>query len=205
MKTIELAEYGPVIPVIVINHIDEAVPIAEALIAGGIRVLEVTLRTECALKAIEAISRNVPQAIVGAGTLRTRADATNAKLAGSQFAVSPGYTSEMGAICREINLPLLPGVSTGSEVMMANNEGYQFLKLFPAVAVGGISLLKGFSGPFADIKFCPTGGITVDTARDFLSLPNVPVCGGTWLTPKALVEAKKWAEITKLAKEASSL
>ena len=134
MKTIELAEYGPVIPVIVINHIDEAVPIAEALIAGGIRVLEVTLRTECALKAIEAISRNVPQAIVGAGTLRTRADATNAKLAGSQFAVSPGYTSEMGAICREINLPLLPGVSTGSEVMMANNEGYQFLKLFPAVA-----------------------------------------------------------------------
>ncbi|HCK03927.1 MAG: bifunctional 4-hydroxy-2-oxoglutarate aldolase/2-dehydro-3-deoxy-phosphogluconate aldolase [Proteobacteria bacterium] len=205
MKTIELAEYGPVIPVIVINHIDEAVPIAEALIAGGIRVLEVTLRTECALKAIEAISRNVPQAIVGAGTLRTRADATNAKLAGSQFAVSPGYTSEMGAICREINLPLLPGVSTGSEVMMANNEGYQFLKLFPAVAVGGISLLKGFSGPFADIKFCPTGGITIDTARDFLSLPNVPVCGGTWLTPKALVEAKKWAEITKLAKEASSL
>ena len=205
MKTIELAEYGPVIPVIVINHIDEAVPIAEALIAGGIRVLEVTLRTECALKAIEAISRNVPQAIVGAGTLRTRADATNAKLAGSQFAVSPGYTSEMGAICREINLPLLPGVSTGSEVMMANNEGYQFLKLFPAVAVGGISLLKGFSGPFADIKFCPTGGITGDTARDFLSLPNVPVCGGTWLTPKALVEAKKWAEITKLAKEASSL
>ena len=205
MKTIELAEYGPVIPVIVINHIDEAVPIAEALIAGGIRVLEVTLRTECALKAIEAISRNVPQAIVGAGTLLTRADATNAKLAGSQFAVSPGYTSEMGAICREINLPLLPGVSTGSEVMMANNEGYQFLKLFPAVAVGGISLLKGFYGPFADIKFCPTGGITVDTARDFLSLPNVPVCGGTWLTPKALVEAKKWAEITKLAKEASSL
>ncbi len=205
MKTIELAQFGPVIPVIVINHIDEAIPIAEALIEGGIRVLEVTLRTDCALKAIEAISRNVPQAIVGAGTLRTKADATNAKLAGSQFAVSPGYTTEMGTICREINLPLLPGVSTGSEVMMANNEGYQFLKLFPAVAVGGINLLKGFSGPFADIKFCPTGGITIDTARDFLSLPNVPVCGGTWLTPKNLVEAKKWAEITKLAKEASSL
>lgn len=205
MKTIELAQFGPVIPVIVINHIDEAIPIAEALIEGGIRVLEVTLRTDCALKAIEAISRNVPQAIVGAGTLRTKADATNAKLAGSQFAVSPGYTTEMGTICREINLPLLPGVSTGSEVMMANNEGYQFLKLFPAVAVGGINLLKGFSGPFADIKFCPTGGITIDTARDFLSLPNVPVCGGTWLTPKNLVEAKKWAEITKLAKDASSL
>ena len=205
MKTIELAEYGPVIPVIVINHIDEAIPLAEALIEGGIRVLEVTLRTECALKAIEAITKNVPQAIVGAGTLRTSADATNAKLAGSQFAVSPGYTSEMGAICREIDLPLLPGVSTGSEVMVANNEGYKFLKLFPAVAVGGISLLKGFSGPFSDVKFCPTGGITVDSAKDFLSLPNVPVCGGTWLTPKALVEQKKWADITKLAKEASNI
>ena len=205
MKTIELAEYGPVIPVIVINHIDEAIPLAEALIEGGIRVLEVTLRTECALKAIEAITKHVPQAIVGAGTLRTSADATNAKLAGSQFAVSPGYTSEMGAICREIDLPLLPGVSTGSEVMVANNEGYKFLKLFPAVAVGGISLLKGFSGPFSDVKFCPTGGITVDSAKDFLSLPNVPVCGGTWLTPKTLVEQKKWSDITALAKEASNL
>ena len=205
MKTIELAQYGPVIPVIVINHIDEAVPLAEALIEGGIRVLEVTLRTECALKAIEAISKHVPQAIVGAGTLRTLADATNAKLAGSQFAVSPGYTSEMGAICRDIDLPLLPGVSTGSEVMTANNEGYKFLKLFPAVAVGGINLLKGFSGPFSDVKFCPTGGITIDSAKDFLSLPNVPVCGGTWLTPKTLVEQKKWADITELAKEANKL
>jgi 2-dehydro-3-deoxyphosphogluconate aldolase/(4S)-4-hydroxy-2-oxoglutarate aldolase len=205
MKTIELAQYGPVIPVIVINHIDEAVPLAEALVEGGIRVLEVTLRTECALKAIEAISKSVPQAIVGAGTLRTKADATNAKLAGSQFAVSPGYTSEMGAICRDIDLPLLPGVSTGSEVMTANNEGYEFLKLFPAVAVGGINLLKGFSGPFADVKFCPTGGVTIDSAKDFLSLPNVPVCGGTWLTPKTLVEQKKWAEITRLAKEANNL
>ena len=205
MKTIELAQYGPVIPVIVINHIDEAVPLAEALIEGGIKVLEVTLRTECALKAIEAISKSVPQAIVGAGTLRTKADATNAKLAGSQFAVSPGYTSEMGAICRDIDLPLLPGVSTGSEVMTANNEGYEFLKLFPAVAVGGINLLKGFSGPFADVKFCPTGGVTIDSAKDFLSLPNVPVCGGTWLTPKTLVEQKKWAEITRLAKEANNL
>jgi 2-dehydro-3-deoxyphosphogluconate aldolase/(4S)-4-hydroxy-2-oxoglutarate aldolase len=102
-------------------------------------------------------------------------------------------------------LPLLPGVSTGSEVMNANNEGYKFLKLFPAVAVGGIKLLKGFSGPFADVKFCPTGGITVDSAKDFLSLPNVPVCGGTWLTPKTLVEQKKWADITALAKEASNL
>jgi 2-dehydro-3-deoxyphosphogluconate aldolase/(4S)-4-hydroxy-2-oxoglutarate aldolase len=205
MKTIELIEYGPVIPVIVINNVDEAVPIAEALVEGGIKVLEVTLRSDCALEAIEQIATNVPSAIVGAGTLRTDADATNAKIAGSQFAVSPGYTDAMGAICKHIDLPLLPGVSTGSEVMQANNDGFDFLKLFPAVAVGGINLLKGFNGPFSNIQFCPTGGITIDSAPEFLKLPNVPVCGGTWLTPNNLVKAKKWDEISKLAKAASSL
>ena len=168
-------------------------------------VLEVTLRTSCALKAIEMIANEVPGAIVGAGTLRTKSDATNAKLAGSQFAVSPGYTNEMGIICKDIELPLLPGVSSGGEVMNANNDGYYFLKLFPAVAVGGINLLKGFSGPFSDVQFCPTGGVTVDSAPDFLALPNVPVCGGTWLTPKKLIENKDWAAITKLAKQASSI
>ena len=205
MKTIELIEYGPVIPVIVINNVDEAVPIAEALVEGGIKVLEVTLRSECALEAIEQIAIKVPSAIVGAGTLRKDADATNAKIAGSQFAVSPGYTHAMGSICKHIDLPLLPGVSTGSEVMQANNDGFDFLKLFPAVAVGGITLLKGFNGPFSNIQFCPTGGITIDSAPEFLKLPNVPVCGGTWLTPKHLVEGKKWDEISKLAKAASSL
>ena len=205
MKTIELAKYGPVIPVIVIEDIDDAVPMAKALLAGGIKVLEVTLRTSCALKAIEMIANEVPEAIVGAGTLRTKSDATNAKLVGSQFAVSPGYTNEMGMICKDIELPLLPGVSSGGEVMNANNDGYYFLKLFPAVAVGGINLLKGFSGPFSDVQFCPTGGVTVDSAPDFLALPNVPVCGGTWLTPKKLIENKDWAAITKLAKQASSI
>jgi 2-dehydro-3-deoxyphosphogluconate aldolase/(4S)-4-hydroxy-2-oxoglutarate aldolase len=205
MKTIELAKYGPVIPVIVIEDIDDAVPMAKALLAGGIKVLEVTLRTSCALKAIEMIANEVPGAIVGAGTLRTKSDATNAKLAGSQFAVSPGYTNEMGMICKDIELPLLPGVSSGGEVMNANNDGYYFLKLFPAVAVGGINLLKGFSGPFSDVQFCPTGGVTVNSAPDFLALSNVPVCGGTWLTPKNLIENKDWAAITKLAKQASSI
>ena len=205
MKTIELAKYGPVIPVIVIEDIDDAIPMAKALLAGGVKVLEVTLRTSCALKAIEMIVNEVPGAIVGAGTLRTKSDATNAKLAGSQFAVSPGYTNEMGMICKDIELPLLPGVSTGGEVMNANNDGYYFLKLFPAVAVGGINLLRGFSGPFSDVQFCPTGGVTVDSAADFLALPNVPVCGGTWLTPKNLIENKDWAAITKLAKQASSI
>lgn len=203
MKTIELVKYGPVIPVIVIEDINDAVPMAEALLAGGIKVLEITLRTKCALKAIEMIANKVPDAIVGAGTLRTKSDATNAKLAGSQFAVSPGYTNEMGSICKELELPLLPGVSTGSEVMHANKDGYSFLKLFPAVAVGGINLLKGFSGPFVDTQFCPTGGITIESAPDFLALSNVPVCGGTWLTPKNLIEEKNWSEITRLAKQAS--
>ena len=205
MKTIELVKYGPVIPVIVIEDINDAVPMAEALLAGGVKVLEVTLRTNCALAAIEMIANKVPDAIVGAGTLRTKSDATNAKLAGSQFAVSPGYTNEMGMVCKEIELPLLPGVSSGGEVMNANNDGYYFLKLFPAVAVGGINLLKGFSGPFSDVQFCPTGGVTVNSAPDFLALPNVPVCGGTWLTPKNLIENKDWAAITKLAKQASSI
>ena len=205
MKTIELAKSGPVIPVIVMENIDDAVPMAKALLAGGIKVLEVTLRTSCALKAIEMIANEVPDAIVGAGTLRTKSDATNAKLAGSQFAVSPGYTNEMGIICKDIELPLLPGVSSGGEVMNANNDGYYFLKLFPAVAVGGINLLKGFSGPFSDVQFCPTGGVTVDSAPDFLALPNVPVCGGTWLTPKKLIKNKDWAAITQLAKQANSI
>jgi len=205
MKTIELANYGPVIPVIVIDNVEDAVPMAEALLEGGIRVLEVTLRSNCALQAIEAIAKNVPEAIVGAGTLRTKADATNAKIAGSQFAVSPGYSSNMGSICKEIDLPLLPGVSSGSEIMMANDDGYDFLKLFPAVAVGGVNLLKGFSGPFADVKFCPTGGVTIQNASDFLALPNVIVCGGTWLTPNEYVNQKNWAKITQLAKEASSI
>jgi 2-dehydro-3-deoxyphosphogluconate aldolase/(4S)-4-hydroxy-2-oxoglutarate aldolase len=205
MKTIELAKYGPVIPVIVIEDIQDAVPMAEALLAGGVKVLEITLRTKCALKAIEMIANKVPDTIVGVGTVRTKFDATNAKLAGSQFAVSPGYTNEMGLICRELDLPLLPGVSTGSEVMNANNDGFSFLKLFPAVAVGGINLLKGFSGPFSDIQFCPTGGITIESAPDFLALPNVPVCGGTWLTPKKLIEEKNWSAITKLAKQACSI
>jgi 2-dehydro-3-deoxyphosphogluconate aldolase/(4S)-4-hydroxy-2-oxoglutarate aldolase len=203
MKTIELAQYGPVIPVIVINKKEDALPIAESLLEGGIRVLEITMRTDAALDAISIINDKLPEAITGAGTLRTKADATNAKLAGSRFAVSPGFTKELSDECKKIGLPLLPGVSTGSEVMMAADEGYEFLKLFPAVAVGGINLLKGFSGPFSNIKFCPTGGITVDTAKDFLSLPNVPVCGGTWLTPNNLVEEKNWKAIVELAKAAS--
>ena len=205
MNTLDLANYGPVIPVIVINKVEDAVPMAEALLAGGIRVLEVTLRSSCALQAMEQIAKHVPDAIMGSGTVRNLKDAQASLDAGCQFAVSPGYTSELGQFSRKIGLPLLPGISTGSEIMMANADDYYFLKLFPAVAVGGINLLKGFGGPFGDVKFCPTGGVTVESAPQFLSLPNVVVCGGTWLTPPDAVARKDWTHITKLAKEASAI
>lgn len=200
-----LPAQGPVIPVIVINRVEDAVPMAEALLQGGIRVLEVTLRTSCALAGMEAIAKAVPEAILGAGTVRNVKDAQAVKNVGCQFAVSPGYTSELGLAAREMGLPLLPGVSTASEIMMANADDYYFLKLFPAVAVGGINLLKGFAGPFGDVKFCPTGGITVETAPQFLALPNVVVCGGTWLTPADAIARGDWAHITALAKAASAI
>ncbi len=205
MNTLDLATFGPVIPVIVINKVEDAVPMAEALLAGGIRVLEVTLRSSCALQAMEQIAKHVPDAIMGSGTVRNLKDAQASLDAGCKFAVSPGYTSELGQFARKIGLPLLPGISTGSEIMMANADDYFFLKLFPAVAVGGINLLKGFAGPFGDVKFCPTGGVTVESAPQFLALPNVVVCGGTWLTPADAVARKDWVHITKLAKEASAI
>src|SRR6187551_2436399 len=195
MNTLDLANEGPVIPVIVINNVEDAVPMAEALLAGGIRVLEVTLRSSCALQAMEQIAKHVPDAILGSGTVRNLKDAQASLDAGCQFAVSPGYTTELGQFARKIGLPLLPGVSTGSEIMTANADDYFFLKLFPAVAVGGINLLKGFAGPFGDVKFCPTGGVTVESAPQFLALPNVAVCGGTWLTPAEAVARKDWAHI----------
>ncbi len=204
-NTLALAAHGPVIPVIVIQRLEDAVPLAQALVAGGVRVLEVTLRTPVALQAMEAMARAVPEAIVGAGTLRTAADVQAAKNAGCQFGVSPGFTEAIGAACQQHGLPLLPGVSTASEVMQANAAGYNFLKLFPAVAVGGVNLLKALGGPFPDVAFCPTGGISLETAPQFLNLPNVKVCGGSWLTPQDAVDAGDWARITRLAAEAAAL
>ena len=205
MNTLELVNYGPVIPVIVINRLEDAVPMAQALVDGGVRVLEVTLRTPIALKCMEAIARSVPGAILGAGTVRSIADAQAAKDVGCTFAVSPGYTSAIGQACRDIGLPLLPGTASGSEVMQANADGYFFLKFFPAMQAGGIPMLKALAGPFTDVVFCPTGGITLETAPQFLALPNVKVCGGSWLTPADAVAAKDWARITTLAREASAL
>ena len=205
MNTLDLVSHGPVIPVIVINRFEDAVPMAQALVDGGVRVLEVTLRTSIALKCMEAIARSVPGAILGAGTVRSAADAQAAKDAGCTFAVSPGYTSTIGQACRDIALPLLPGIATGSEVMQANADGYFFLKFFPAMQAGGIAMLKALAGPFTDVVFCPTGGITIETAPQFLALPNVKVCGGSWLTPADAVAARDWARITQFAREASAL
>lgn len=205
MDTLELAAYGPVIPVIVLQRLQDAVPMARALVAGGVRVLEVTLRTPVGLACIEAIAREVPEAVVGAGTLRSAADARAAQAAGSRFGVSPGYTAAVGAACREIGLPLLPGVATAGEVMAATADGLRFLKFFPATAAGGIPMLKALAGPFPDVAFCPTGGITPDTAPAFLALPNVKVCGGSWLTPQDALDRGDWARITALARAASAL
>jgi 2-dehydro-3-deoxyphosphogluconate aldolase/(4S)-4-hydroxy-2-oxoglutarate aldolase len=205
IEPLSLAAHGPVIPVIVLQRVADAVPLAEALLAGGVKVLEVTLRTDVALACIEAIAKQVPEALVGAGTIRNAADARAARDAGSRFAVSPGYTPEVGAACRELGLPLLPGVATASEVMAAQADGHDFLKFFPAQQAGGIPMLKALGGPFPDVVFCPTGGITLETAPQFLALPNVRVCGGSWLTPADVVAQGDWARITRLAREASAL
>jgi len=205
METMELAQHGPVIPVIVIQRLQDAVPLAQALVAGGVRVLEVALRTPVALEAIEAIARAVPEAIVGAGTVRTVVDARAALNAGSRFAVSPGYTTEVGRACQQIGLPLLPGVATASELMVAHTDGYHFLKFFPATAAGGVPMLKALAGPFPDVAFCPTGGITAETAPQFLALPNVKVCGGSWLTPQDAVDAGDWSRIEALARATQAL
>jgi len=204
-NTLKLVAFGPVIPVIVLQRVEHAVPMARALVAGGVRVLEVTLRTPVALACMAAIARDVPEAIVGAGTLRSAADVRAARDAGCQFGVSPGYTAAIGAACRDVGLPLLPGVATAGEVMAANADGLSFLKFFPATAAGGVPMLKALAGPFPDVVFCPTGGITVETAPQFLALANVKVCGGSWLTPADAIERGDWAGITALARQASAL
>lgn len=205
MNTLELADHGPVIPVIVLQQVEDAVPLAQALVDGGVRVLEVTMRTPVALRCIEAIARAVPRAIVGAGTVRSVPDAHAARAAGARFAVSPGYTDAVGAACRDIGLPLLPGVATASELMAAQAGGHDFVKFFPATAAGGIPMLKALAGPFPDVSFCPTGGLTLQNAPDFLALPQVKVCGGSWLTPPDALAARDWPRITRLAREAAAL
>ncbi|HEY0681550.1 MAG TPA: bifunctional 4-hydroxy-2-oxoglutarate aldolase/2-dehydro-3-deoxy-phosphogluconate aldolase [Steroidobacter sp.] len=196
---------APVIPVITVEHIDHAVPLARALCAGGLRVLEVTLRTAAALPAIEAMRKAVPDAVVGVGTLARPGDFVTAGNAGAQFGVSPGLTAEMAAAARAASFPMLPGIMTPTELLAGLGWGYDTFKLFPAQQAGGIGMLKALGAPFPEVVFCPTGGITRATAPDFLALPNVACVGGSWVVPSDKIRAGDWAEIERLAKDASSL
>ncbi len=205
LSALQVMQDAPVIPVIVLHDVAHAVPMARALVAGGIRMLEVTLRTTQALACMEAIAKEVPEAVVGAGTVRSAADAAAAAQAGAQFAVSPGYTRAVGQACRDQGLSLLPGVATGSEIRMAQEDGYTHLKFFPAMQAGGPAMLKAWAGPFFDVKFCPTGGVTPGNAGEFLSLPNVACVGGSWLVPADALAQGDWGRIEALAREASQL
>jgi 2-dehydro-3-deoxyphosphogluconate aldolase/(4S)-4-hydroxy-2-oxoglutarate aldolase len=205
IDALQVMQDAPVIPVIVLHDVAHAVPMARALVAGGVRMLEVTLRTPQALACMEAIARHVPEAVLGAGTVRSPAEAQAAARAGARFAVSPGYTPLVGQACRDLGLPLLPGVATGSEIMMAMEDGFRQLKFFPALQAGGLAMLKAWSGPFGEIQFCPTGGITLQNAADFLALPNVVCVGGSWLVPAEAMAQGDWARITRLAGETVAL
>ncbi len=205
MQTREILAASPVMPVIVIDEPASAVPLARALVAGGIRVLEVTLRTAAALDAIRAIVAEVPEALVGVGTIVSPADLEAARAAGARFGVSPGANAELLAAARDSCLPFLPGVMTPSDVVAAVAAGFDTLKLFPARQAGGVGMLKALGGPFPQLRFCPTGGIDLASAPEFLALPNVACVGGSWLTPADKVKAGDWAAITRLAADAAAL
>ena len=202
LSVIEVMRDGPLIPVLTIEKPEYGVPLARALIAGGIRVLEITLRTVGALEATRAIAEQVEGAIVGVGTVTKKEEFRQAREAGAVFAVSPGLTSDLVAGARESGLPLLPGVMTPSDVIAAKTAGFHELKLFPAQVAGGVAMLKALAGPFPDVRFCPTGGITPENAREFLAQPNVVCVGGSWVAPTALMAAGEWGRITQLARAA---
>lgn len=193
---------GPLVPVITIHREEDAVPLAEALVEGGIRVLEVTLRTPQGLPAIETLSKRLPpDVLVGAGTVTDPAGYRQAESAGARFVVSPGITPRLLDYGLTANAPLLPGVATVSELMLGYELGYRAFKFFPAAVAGGLAALKAMAGPFPDVVFCPTGGIRRDTARDYLALPNVMAVGGTWLTPRKQVNDKDWPALARLTRE----
>ncbi len=205
MQIVDIMRTGPVIPVIVIDRLADAVPLARALVAGGVRVLEVTLRTPVGMQAIAAIAAEVQGAIVGVGTITRATEFAQAVAAGAAFGVSPGLTPDLAAAARDSGLPFLPGCMTPSEVIAATTAGFNALKLFPAQQAGGVGMLQALAGPFGDVVFCPTGGITPANAPDFLALRNVACVGGSWLAPRDAVAKQDWARITTIAGEASRL
>jgi 2-dehydro-3-deoxyphosphogluconate aldolase / (4S)-4-hydroxy-2-oxoglutarate aldolase len=205
MNIREIFAMTPVIPVLVLSDVAHAVPLARALVQGGLRVLEITVRNPAAVGCIEAIRKAVPEAIVGVGTLTKAVDFASADRAGAQFGVTPGLTPELAAAARGARFPLLPGVMTPTEVVAARLAGFNVLKLFPAHQAGGIAMLSALAVPFPDVLFCPTGGITRDSAPDYLALPNVICVGGSWVAPPAMIEAGDWRGISALARDAAAL
>ncbi|MFP6190154.1 bifunctional 4-hydroxy-2-oxoglutarate aldolase/2-dehydro-3-deoxy-phosphogluconate aldolase [Helicobacter pylori] len=201
-KIIEVLQISPIVPVVVIENIKDAVPLAQSLIEGGIPIIEVTLRSSCALEAIELIAKNVPKMCVGAGTILNLTQLEQAQNRGAEFLISPGLTIKLLEHAKKKNMPLIPGVSSSSEVMQALELGYNALKFFPAEYCGGVKLLNAFNGPFKGVKFCPTGGISADNMRSYLNLENVLCVGGSWLTPKDLIQNKEWDKIAEICKRA---
>ncbi len=199
-KIIEVLQISPIIPVVVIENIKDAVPLAQSLVEGGIQIIEVTLRSSCALEAIELIAKNVPKMRVGAGTILNPTQLEQAQNRGAEFLISPGLTIKLLEHAKKKDMPLIPGVSSSSEVMQALELGYSALKFFPAEYCGGVKLLNAFNGPFKGVKFCPTGGISADNMHSYLSLENVLCVGGSWLTPKHLIQKKEWDKITEICK-----
>lgn len=201
----EIMKTSPVVPVMVIDNIDDAVPLAKALVEGGLRVLEITLRTAPALEAIKRIKASVPDAIVGAGTIINTQTLQASIEAGAEFIVTPGSTTAIVDAAQAAGVPILPGVNTPSEAMALLEKGITEMKFFPAEAAGGIPMLKSIAGPLPQIQFCPTGGVNPGNAKDYLSLKNVACVGGSWMAPADLVNAGDWDEITRRAREASAL
>ncbi|MFP6251951.1 bifunctional 4-hydroxy-2-oxoglutarate aldolase/2-dehydro-3-deoxy-phosphogluconate aldolase [Helicobacter pylori] len=201
-KIIEVLQISPIVPVVVIEDLNDAVPLAQSLIDGGIPIIEVTLRSSCALEAIELIAKNVPKMCVGAGTILNLTQLEQAQNRGAEFLISPGLTITLLEHAKKKDMPLIPGVSSSSEVMQALEWGYNALKFFPAEYCGGVKLLNAFNGPFKGVKFCPTGGISADNMRSYLNLENVLCVGGSWLTPKDLIQNKEWDKITEICKRA---
>jgi 2-dehydro-3-deoxyphosphogluconate aldolase / (4S)-4-hydroxy-2-oxoglutarate aldolase len=201
MQPADLFAMGPIVPVLVIKNVEDALPIAEALLAADVKVLEVTLRTPAALDVISTIAKHLPEAVVGAGTVTNRELLQRSADAGAKFAISPGLTTDLLQAGKENELALIPGISSISELMTGIDCGYDHLKFFPAEASGGVKALQSIGGPFPDIKFCPTGGINLNNVRDYLALPNVACCGGSWLVSDEIIKQRNWQEITRLAKQ----
>ncbi|MDD2781114.1 bifunctional 4-hydroxy-2-oxoglutarate aldolase/2-dehydro-3-deoxy-phosphogluconate aldolase [Sulfuricurvum sp.] len=202
MNSYDVMNISPIVPVIAIDNADDALSLAEALLEGGVGLMEITLRTEAGLRAIEIIAKEYPQMAVGAGTVINRAGFKSAVDHGAQFVFSPGINQEIMDASSELNTPLILGVATASEVMFALNNGFEYCKLFPATAVGGVDTLNALYGPFPSMRFCPTGGINFNNINDFLKLPNVLCAGGSWIVPKQSLHVKDFKHITHLCNEA---